>query len=95
LHTIQSDEDIKNGKELIKLFMNQYVSLYGEEHQTYTFHAVVNHLADDAALHGSLSQHSMFSLESTLGIFKNYIKGNKGVPSQFINGKNQKQFTIK
>ena len=71
----------------MKLFMNQYVSLYGEEHQTYTFHAVVNHLVDDAALHGSLSQHSMFSLESTLGTFKNYIKGNRGVPSQFIKGK--------
>ncbi len=66
--------------------MNQNVSIYGEEHQTYTFHAVVNHLTDDEAMHGSLSKHSMFSLESTLSIFRNYIKGNRGVPSQLING---------
>jgi hypothetical protein len=49
-------------------------------------HAVVKHLIDDAKLHGSISQHSMFSAEGSLGIFKKAIKGNRGVGTQFIKG---------
>ena len=55
-------------------------------YQSYTLHAIAKHLLDDVILHGSLSQHSMFSSEGALGIFKKSIKGKRGVGTQFIKG---------
>ena len=86
MHTLKSKQNVEIAKYLLKKFSYSYVDLYGEENQTYTFHALVYHLADSALNHGSLSEHSMFPLEGTLGLFKEYIKGNRGIGVQFIAG---------
>ncbi len=87
MHTIHNLDDIEKAGKMLKMFEKGYETIYGYEHLTFTIHAIGSHLADDAKKYGSLSQHSMFSIEGVLGIFKNYIQGSRGAPEQFTKGK--------
>ena len=59
--------------------------LYGQENLVFNVHTLL-HLIQDVKRHGSLSQHSMFALESSLGYFKKKIHGTTSLSSQFIKG---------
>ena len=87
LHTIQKPMNTKTTKNLIDSFCISLPNLYGQDCLTYTLHLVRYHLIEDAARHGSLSYHSMFSAEGCFDYFKRAIKGNRGISKQFIKSK--------
>lgn len=73
----------KAGK-LLKVFSKWYIKYYGQNNLTYTLHCLTKHLVDDVKLHGSLIGHSMFSVESCLGFYRNSLNGTRGLDSQFL-----------
>ena len=83
LHTLKNKNDIKIAKKFLKLFGLEYAYLYGFEYQTFTLHIIAEHLADDARLHGSLREHSMFHFEGSLGHHRNNLNGTRGVSNQY------------
>jgi hypothetical protein len=88
LHVIKRREkDIECSSILIDTFKKKLIDYYGEKVLTQNIHILLNHLVDDAKKHGSHSQHSMFSFESSLGYYKRALNGNRGLQSQFISGK--------
>jgi hypothetical protein len=84
LHTLENLQKATEAKNMLQLFGFSYANLYGLDTQTYTLHAITHHLADDASLYGSLSEHSMFSLESEFGLSVRALKGNRGFINQII-----------
>ena len=84
LHKIKKREHIQTARDLIKIFGETYVKIYGEASLTYNFHMLMYHLCDDCDNHGSLAFHSMFSVESTYGHHIDRIHGNRGQAEQFI-----------
>ena len=74
-------------KKILAEFVFQFPKLYGESSIVFNIHTL-RHLIQDVKRHGSLSQHSMFSLESSLVYFKNKLHGTKSLSSQLIKGSN-------
>ena len=79
--------NIEHAKGLLHCWSSTYISLYGEKHLTLTFHLISKHLIDDVILHGSLSSHSMFSLESLLGFLSKSVHGTRGFSQQYSKSK--------
>ena len=57
LHQLRELDDLQNSKNLIDIFSKHFISYYGQENLTFTFHCVTKHLVDDVKLHGSLMSH--------------------------------------
>jgi hypothetical protein len=74
-------------ESLLKLFSKSSLRVFGEEFQTFTFHLLTKHLIDDVKKHGSLLGHSLFSLESTAGYYKNTLNGTVNLSEQYIQSK--------
>ena len=87
LHTIYDCQQIQFASYLLKMFKETLAEFYHEQIVTYNFHVLNEHLINDATIHGSISQHSMFSLESSLGYFKRALHGNRGISNQIIESK--------
>ena len=90
MHSIEDNNLLGHAKILINYFSNGYKRIYGDDSQTFTFHIIAKHLVDDAALHGSLKEHSMFHFEGALGHYNNTINGVRGICEQYSNGKQYK-----
>jgi hypothetical protein len=87
LHYMErGDDDIKDSILLMDLFKQDLKEYYGENTLTQNMHILLNHFIHDARKHGSHSQHSMFSFESSLGYYKRSLHGNRGLHSQFMSG---------
>jgi hypothetical protein len=85
LHVVKrGKKDIKSATKLIDLFKKHLIEYYGNKVLTHNMHIFISHFVDDTIKHGSQSQHSMFSFESSLGYFKRTLNGNRGLHSQFI-----------
>ena len=84
LHKIKKGSDIGEAKQFFAEFGKVLPKLYGKSCQTFTLHTLVKHLHQDAERHGSMTEHSMFSLESSLGHFTKFLKGYRGISLQFI-----------
>ena len=79
--------NIEQARILLSCFSSSYITLYGEKHLSFTFHCLSKHLVDDVLHHGSLSSHSMFSLESTLGFLSRAVHGTRGFSNQYSKSK--------
>ena len=78
--------NIEHARGLLHCWPRTYIELYGEKHLTFTFHLVSKHLVDDVIHHGSLTSHSMFSFESTLGFISKAVHGTRGFSQQYAKG---------
>jgi hypothetical protein len=73
---------------LLKFFLKSSLKIFGDDKiQTFTFHLLTKHLIDDVKKHGSLIGHSLFSLESAAGYFKNTLNGTVNLSEQYIQSK--------
>ena len=84
LHQVKNNSDIDKAKILIEAFGKSFIKYYGDQNLTFTFHVFMKHLIRDVLLHGSLSFHSMFSVESSLGYFRRKINGTRGLNTQYL-----------
>ena len=84
MHQVKDRSDIQKAKVLIETFGKCFIKYYGDQNLTFTFHLVTKHLINDVLLHGSLSFHSMFSAESSLGYFRRKINGTRGLDTQYL-----------
>ncbi|CAF1044042.1 unnamed protein product, partial [Brachionus calyciflorus] len=84
LHQLRDRVDLRKAEDLIKVFSKWFITYYGEDNLTFTFHCISKHLVDDVKLHGSLISHSMFSAESSLGYFRRSLNGTRGLSAQYI-----------
>ena len=83
-HQLKKPSDIDNAETLIDTFGKCFIKYYGDQNLTFTFHCVTKHLITDVKLHGSLSCHSMFSAESSLGYFRKKLNGTRGLDNQYL-----------
>ena len=90
MHTVKNDENLKIAEKLLAEFVFQFPKLYGESSMVFNIHTL-RHLIQDVKRHGSLSQHSMFSVEGSLGYFKNKLHGTRNLSSQLVKGLNMKK----
>ncbi len=88
MYDFREKNSIEHAQQLIEYFSSTYHKLFGKAVKTYTYHCVSKHLVDDCVKHGSLMNHTMFSLESVLGHFESSLNENKGLHSQFVKSKN-------
>ena len=80
---------------LLKFFTESSILIFGEDQaQTFTFHLLTKHLINDVKKHGSLLGHSLFSLESTAGYFKNTLNGTVNLSEQYIQSKKSLKFLL-
>ena len=80
---------------LLKFFTESSILIFGEDQvQTFTFHLLTKHLINDVKKHGSLLGHSLFSLESTAGYFKNTLNGTVNLSEQYIQSKKSVRFLL-
>ena len=84
LHKVLDKKDIDLAESLLDAFSKDYIHLYGESSQTFTFHGISNHLVENVRLHGSLQSHSMFSIESTICRLKSTLNGTRGLSNQYL-----------
>ena len=84
---MRAKSEIPSAKLLLDFFSESYVRLYGLSSSIFTFHIISKHLIEDVVRHGSLSSHSMFSLEGCLGYFRSSLNGTRGFSNQFIRSK--------
>ena len=84
LYKVTDRANIDLADNLIKAFSQDYITLYGEKSQTFTFHCLSNHLVSNVRLHGSFCSYSMFSIEGTLGRLKSSLNGTRGHITQYI-----------
>uniref|UniRef100_A0A0X3NQG8 Uncharacterized protein n=1 Tax=Schistocephalus solidus TaxID=70667 RepID=A0A0X3NQG8_SCHSO len=60
-------------RQLLKMFVEKYSSLYGKSEMVYNVHSIV-HLPDDVQRHGPLDSFSSFPFESYLGKMKRMLR---------------------
>lgn len=84
LHKVERREHIETAAKLLSIFVSDYVTLYGKESQSFTFHLISKHMIEDVKKHGSLIGHSMFSIESTMGFLKAKLHGTRGLTEKYL-----------
>jgi hypothetical protein len=70
-------------KQLLNVFVQNFISIYGSEFVSYNVHSLL-HLADDAKKFGALDGISAFPFESYLGRLKGMVRRSQNPVSQVV-----------
>ena len=77
------EQNIEDAEELINLFFEDFVQLYGEELQTFNFHAM-RHLVEQVKRNGPLWSFTAFGFESANGQLTTSVPGTIKNPKKLI-----------
>ena len=74
-------DDIKSADLLLRVFINQFEELYGEDEMTFNLHSHI-HLPLQVARFGPITKLSCFAFERLIGMCKINVHGNRGFGNQ-------------
>ena len=76
-----SKDDIRSADLLLRVFINQFEELYGEDELTFNLHSHI-HLPLQVARFGPITKLSCFAFEGLIGMCKINVHGNRGFGNQ-------------